>query len=175
MALKNDIFRVSDLRWSCIDDILAKTLGKVDYIEQTDKGLKIHLKKEKSMMKIGDVIKTEEFGDFIAEYTVTDVDCHTVDDIPCTFKVEMICKPKRKTYNGAIFVDKYPGLTLSDNTVYPVVNGIIKNTNALCLNPTPFIFDDMNDVDLSRAIIDRYGVIPSTSRSFAFFVKNDKR
>ena len=52
MPPRNDIFRVSDLKWSHCEpyhDILAK----VDYIEQTDKGLKIHCKveKEKKMNK----------------------------------------------------------------------------------------------------------------------------
>ena len=53
MPLKDDIFETLELKWGCCrpyDNILAK----VDYIEQTDAGLKVHchkVKKEKKMNK----------------------------------------------------------------------------------------------------------------------------
>lgn len=124
------------------------------------------------MLKIGDVIKTEEFGDFIAEYTVTDVDCRTVNDIPCTFKIEMICKPKRKPYNGEIFVARYPtGFELFENTLYTVKNGEIISTNTFRTTSKPYIFDDMDDTQLSEAIAEYEHLI---CRPSAYFVKRDK-
>ena len=62
---------------------------------------------------------------------------------------DMTPKPKRKPYNGKIFIECYPGQCLEDHRIYQVYNGVLpmvtKNTN-------PYIFCDMDDGDLSFAI-----------------------
>ena len=62
---------------------------------------------------------------------------------------DMTPKPKRKPYNGKIFVARYPGYGLRNNTLYSVTNGIIDD----CLfGKVPFIYCDMSDEELSASI-----------------------
>lgn len=62
---------------------------------------------------------------------------------------DMTPKPKRKPYNGKIFVARYPGYSLRDNTLYSVTNGII---NDCLFGRVQFIYCDMSDEELSAAI-----------------------
>ena len=82
---------------------------------------------------------------------------------------DMTPKPKRKPYNGKIFVARYPGLALRDNTLYTVTNGFIDN----CLfGRTPFIYEGMKDADLSSAILLWiYGSHEMTEQCVVYFVR----
>ena len=63
---------------------------------------------------------------------------------------DMTPKPKRKPYNGKIFVEEYPGAILRDHRIYQVNNGRIDMF--MCQGCHEYIFDDMTDLDLSFAI-----------------------
>lgn len=87
---------------------------------------------------------------------------------------DMTPKPKRKPYNGKIFVEKYPGNALKSHKIYQVCNGCIQPAT---IDRDPYIFEDMDDAGMSWAIhttiYDRYAplsVFPSTMTK-AYFVK----
>ena len=87
---------------------------------------------------------------------------------------DMTPKPKRKPYNGKIFVEKYPGSILRDHRIYQVNNGRIDI--AMCKGCHEYIFDDMTDLDLSFTIChhlyDKYcDPITFNHCVIAFFVK----
>ena len=82
---------------------------------------------------------------------------------------DMTPKPKRKPYNGKIFVARYPGYGLRDNTLYSVTNGII---NECFFGKDPFIYCDMNDEELSAAIcLNVYGCSGDMAKCSAYFIK----
>lgn len=89
---------------------------------------------------------------------------------------DMTPKPKRKPYNGLIYIHHYPGCGLLDNAVYRVFDGKIKG----CWyhgHPAadPYIFSDMTDDQLSRKIqIDLFGSDDPSAKVIAYFVHNDK-
>ena len=89
---------------------------------------------------------------------------------------DMTPKPKRKPYNGLIYIRHYPGCGLLDNAVYRVVDGKIKG----CWyhdHPAadPYIFSNMTDEQLSRKIqIDLFGSDDPSAKVIAYFVHNDK-
>ena len=62
---------------------------------------------------------------------------------------DMTPKPKRKPYNGKIFVEEYPGNALKSHKIYQVRNGCIQPAT---IERDPYIFEDMNDGDLSVAV-----------------------
>jgi len=64
---------------------------------------------------------------------------------------DMTPKPKRKPYNGKIFVQRFPGSVLLPNHIYNVKNGVIINI-PLSLRYEPFIFTDMTDAEMSCAV-----------------------
>lgn len=90
---------------------------------------------------------------------------------------DMTPKPKRKPYNGLIYIHHYPGnYYLADSSVYRVVDGKIKG----CLyhaspESDPYIFSDMTDEQLSRKIqTDVYGSVAPSVKAIAYFIHNDK-
>ena len=89
---------------------------------------------------------------------------------------DMTPKPKRKAYNGLIYIRRYPGVWLLDNAVYSVVDGKIKG----CWyhghpGEDPYIFSDMTDDQLSRKLqIEVYGSDDPSAKVIAYFVHNDK-
>lgn len=221
MPLNDDIFETLELRWGICkpyDDILAK----VDYIEQTDAGLKVHchkVEKEKKMNKneeLKDVncICVFKDGDEVKAVAMRDVnnvlleganlftDYHgskskvvasasakcNPDDI-FDFNIgaklaldrlyedyNMIPKPKRKPYNGLIYIHRYPGTGLADNAVYRVVDGKIKGCwYHSSPKSDPYIFSDMTDDQLSRKLqIEVYGSDDPSAKVIAYFIHNDK-
>lgn len=182
MPPKNDIFQTFDLKWSHYtpyDNILAK----VDYIEQTDAGLKIHcnrVEKEKKM-KMDNFIKDIEKivitkdGDnavlcrgYGKNNLVVKSRSYCSPDDTFDFNIgaklamdrmyegyDMTPKPKRKPYNGKIFV-RHGGEchTLKNNHVYDVKNGIIRNKvgDAVPRFSLPYIFEGMSEDELSLAV-----------------------
>ena len=88
----------------------------------------------------------------------------------------MTPKPKRRPYNGLIYIHHYPGLGLLDKAVYSVVDGKIKG----CWyhghpGDDPYIFSDMTDEQLSRKLqIEVYGSDAPSAKVIAYFVHNDK-
>lgn len=89
---------------------------------------------------------------------------------------DMTPKPKRKPYNGLIYIHRYPGVWLLDNAVYNVVDGKITG----CWyhsrpGEDPYIFSDMTDDQLSRKLqIEVYGSDAPSAKVIAYFVHNDK-
>ena len=182
MPPKNDIFETLELKWGCCksyDDILAK----VDYIEQTDAGLKVHchkVEKEKKMNKNeelknvdtiiitrkGNTVSVDAYDEYSNGCRTT---CHRAiaecspDDI-FDFNIgaklafdrlyegyDMTPKPKRKPYNGLIYINKYPGAALKDKSIYRVKDGVIQK----CMfGAGPFIYEGMSDAELSMVIDD---------------------
>lgn len=207
MPPRNDIFRVSDLKWSHCKpyyDILAK----VDYIEQTDKGLKIHCKveKEKKMNKNeelknvdtiiitrrGNTVSVEAYEvdsgvgyPVVRHKTIAKCSPDDIFDFNIGAKLamdrmyegyDMTPKPKRKPYNGLIYVHHYPGPGLTDSSVYRVVNGkIVGCWFHSGLESDPYIFSDMTDDQLSRKLqTDIYGSDAPSAKVIAYFIHNDK-
>ena len=80
---------------------------------------------------------------------------------------DMTPKPKRKPYNGKIFVAKYPGRRLHPQTIYQVVNGRVVNLY-FDFND-PYIFKDMTTDQLSKAIKDVFWG-PSDAEVLVYFV-----
>lgn len=62
---------------------------------------------------------------------------------------DMTPKPKRKPYNGKIFVEKYPGNALKSHKIYQVRNGCIQPAT---IARSPYIFEDMDDAEMSWVI-----------------------
>ena len=89
---------------------------------------------------------------------------------------DMTPKPKRKPYNGLIYIHRYPGTGLADSAVYRVVDGKIKG----CWyhnhpESGPYIFSDMTDDQLSRKLqIEVYGSDDPSAKVIAYFIHNDK-
>ena len=205
----DDIFQTFDLKWGpCkpYDDIVAK----VDYIEQTDAGLKIHchkVEKEKKMNKneelknVDTIIITRDGNTVslnaydkssglghpaVCHKTIAECSPDDVFDFNIGAKLafdrlyegyDMTPKPKRKPYNGLIYIHHYPGnYYLADSSVYRVVDGKIKG----CWyhdspESDPYIFSDMTDEQLSRKIqTDVYGSDAPSDKVIAYFVHNDK-
>lgn len=86
---------------------------------------------------------------------------------------DMTPKPKRKPYNGKIFVEKYPGNALKSHKIYQVCNGCIQPAT---IDRSPYIFEDMDDAEMSwvihTTIYDRhatFGVLTS-NMTRAYFV-----
>ena len=89
---------------------------------------------------------------------------------------DMTPKPKRKPYNGLIYIHKYPGTGLEDRAIYRVVDGKIKGS---CYHSwgsgKPYIFVDMTDEMLSRTLqIELYGSDSPSSKTTAYFVHYDQ-
>lgn len=85
---------------------------------------------------------------------------------------DMTPKPKRKPYNGLIYIHEYPGRSLNNRSIYRVKNGVISGCK--CGGDAPYIFYDMSDTDLSRAIHRQiYGNPLSDITTIAYFVHND--
>lgn len=89
---------------------------------------------------------------------------------------DMTPKPRRKPYNGLIYIHRYPGTGLADSAVYRVVDGKIKG----CWyhnhpESDPYIFSEMTDEQLSRKIqIELYGSDAPSAKVIAYFIHNDK-
>lgn len=207
MPLKDDIFETLKLSWGICkpyDDIIAK----VDYIEQTDAGLKVHchkIEKEKKMnkneeLKNVDTIVITRDGDtvtlnaynarsnglpVVCHKTIAECGPNDIFDFNIGAKLaldrlyegyDMTPKPKRKPYNGLIYIHHYPGLGLLDKAVYSVIDGKIKG----CWyhghpGDDPYIFSDMTDEQLSRKLqIEVYGSDAPSAKAIAYFVHNDK-
>ncbi len=88
----------------------------------------------------------------------------------------MTPKPKRKPYNGLIYIHHYPGSGLTDSSVYRVVDGKIKGCwYHSSPESDPYIFSDMTDEQLSRKIqVDLYGSDAPSAKVIAYFIHNDK-
>lgn len=152
------------------------------YIYLADKAIEDVEKEKKSMYKwsIGDVLKTEEYGDCFADYVITDIDWAQCINEPKCFKVEIVYRPKRKPYTGKIFIRCGRECNvLKSNKIYNVSNGCIVNNAgdrmASCIKP--YIFEDMSDDELSKAIDNNifYGVHYSGDKDrryyTAYFIK----
>lgn len=64
---------------------------------------------------------------------------------------DMTPKPKRKPYNGLIYIEKYPGAALKKKSIYRVKDGVIQR----CMfGAGPFIYEGMSDEELSTVIDD---------------------
>ena len=85
---------------------------------------------------------------------------------------DMTPKPKRKPYNGLIYIHHYPGNCLKDNSIYRVKNGRI--INCPFGGNDPYIFNDMGEKDLSEVISDKIFGGPQRSFVEAYFVDHDK-
>ena len=83
---------------------------------------------------------------------------------------DMTPKAKRKPYNGMIFIARYPGYSLRENTLYSVTNGII---NDCLFRKDPFIYCDMSDEELSAAIYHNVfgGCSDDVAKCSAYFVE----
>ena len=87
---------------------------------------------------------------------------------------DMTPKPKRKPYNGKIFVEKYPGNALQSHKIYKVRNGCIQ---LAVIDRDPYIFEDMDDAGMSWAIhteiYDRHATLSvlNSNMTRAYFVK----
>ena len=204
------------LSWtSCkqYDDIL----GKIDYIEETDAGLKIHchkVEKEKKMnkneeLKNVDTIIITSDGNTVYAYAYDKCPdgtmrtaCHKAiakcspDDI-FDFNIgaklaldrlyegyDMTPKPKRKLYNGLIYIKRYPGISLKDKSIYRVKDGVIQK---IAFGVRPFIYEGMSDEELSAEIDDvvygknaavNFFLTPGEENKYpltsAYFINNDK-
>lgn len=64
---------------------------------------------------------------------------------------DMTPKPKRKLYNGLIYIAKYPGVSLKNKSIYRVKDGVIQNCK---FGAVPFIYEGMSDEELSTEIDD---------------------
>ena len=87
---------------------------------------------------------------------------------------DMTPKPKRKLYNGLIYIEKYPGISLKDKSIYRVKDGVIQT---YIFGARPFIYEGMSDKELSIEIDEVvYGVFGfhNTPCTVAHFVDNDK-
>jgi hypothetical protein len=182
MPLNDDIFETLKLSWGICkpyDDIIAK----VDYIEQTDAGLKVHCSKveKEKKMNMGNFIRDIEKivitkdGDnavlcrgYGKNNMVVQSRSYCSPDDTFDFNIgaklafdrlyegyDMTPKPKRKPYNGKIFV-RHGGecYTLKNNHVYDVKNGIIRNKvgDAVSKFTSPYIFEGMSEDELSLAV-----------------------
>ena len=153
-------------------------IGKVTDIHLTPNGLNFHVTpcnnhdtrvKEKPMKTkkdidrivitkndLNEVLLRAYSGDEIIEKTIAKCSPDDIFDFNIGAKLavdrlydgyDMTPKPKkRKLYNGMIFVAKYPGTILKPNTLYRVRNGV------LILGREPFIFENMSDDDLTKAV-----------------------
>lgn len=82
----------------------------------------------------------------------------------------MTPKPKRKPYNGLIYIHEYHGCDLAERALYKVVDGYI--ANCWYAPKEPYIFDDMSDKALTAVIRNEmYGGPYNVS---AHFVRYDK-
>ena len=90
---------------------------------------------------------------------------------------DMTPKPKRKLYNGLIYIEKYPGAALKDKSIYRVKDGVIHNCR---FGVRPFVYEGMSDEELSREIDDVvwgrtvFGEENNPPLTVAHFVDNDK-
>lgn len=76
---------------------------------------------------------------------------------------DMTPKPKRKPYNGLIYIEKYPGAALKDKSIYRVKDGVIQRC---VFGARPFIYTGMSDEELSKEIDDVvYGI-----HNFGFYL-----
>ena len=107
---------------------------------------------------LNEVLLRAYSGDEIVEKTIAKCNPNDIFDFNIGAKLsvdrlydgyDMTPKPKRKPYNGKIFVARYPGWGLRENTLYSVTNGII---NECLFGKDPFIYCDMSDEALSAAI-----------------------
>ena len=64
---------------------------------------------------------------------------------------DMTPKPKRKLYNGLIYIKSYPGVSLKNKSICRVKDGIIQNCP---FGVWPFIYEGMSDEELSKEIDD---------------------
>lgn len=89
---------------------------------------------------------------------------------------DMTPKPKRKPYNGLIYIEKYPGAALKDKSIYRVKDGIIQK----CMfgSAKAFIYEGMSDEELSSLIDDvvwgRNTINSCLTPTVAHFIENDK-
>ena len=93
---------------------------------------------------------------------------------------DMTPKPKRKPFNGKIFVGKYPGCRFDTNRFYYVNNGRVEgvitpiDTYEYSNNGGPYIFEDMTDDDLSEIIRNVFYGDGAFKKDFAvYFVRHD--
>ena len=86
---------------------------------------------------------------------------------------DMTPKPKRKPYNGLIYIHEYPGRGLAEGALYRVKDGKIQNCwYHSSPHGEPYIFNDMSDDMLSSVIrTDLYGTYGKVE---AHFIRNDK-
>lgn len=166
------------LTWG--SDILAK----VNYIEQSYEGLKIHchkVEKEKKMNKneelknVDTIIITRDGNTVslnaydkssglgypaVCHKTIAECSPDDIFDFNIGAKLafdrlyegyDMTPKPKRKPYNGLIYIEKYPGAALKDKSIYRVKDGIIQRCK---FGAKPFIYTGMSDEELSKEIDD---------------------
>ena len=96
---------------------------------------------------------------------------------------DMTPKPKRKLYNGLIYIAKYPGVSLKNKSIYRVKDGVIQNCK---FGARPFIYEGMSDEELSAEIDDvvygrnaiNFGLTREEEKKYpltvAHFVINDK-
>lgn len=85
---------------------------------------------------------------------------------------DMTPKPKRKPYNGLIYIHHYPGNCLKDNSIYRVKNGCI--VNCRFGGNDPYIFNDMGEKDLSEILDTKIFGGPHYSNTIAYFVDHDQ-
>lgn len=95
---------------------------------------------------------------------------------------DMTPKPKRKPYNGLIYIHRYPGIALNDKSIYRVNDGVIQNCK---FGVRPFIYEGMSDEELSAEIDDvvygrnavNFGLTHEEENKYpltsAYFVNND--
>lgn len=90
---------------------------------------------------------------------------------------DMTPKPKRKPYNGKIFVENFLGSSLMPHRIYNVRDGVIVGVP---MNGSdgldPFIFKDMTDTEMSIAVFKRFfdkhaSDITASIRSRCYFVR----
>lgn len=149
------------------------TLDKTKSVPFTVDRPEINFKKEKTMKTIKDVdrivitkndlnevLLRAYSGDEIVKKTIAKCSPDdffdfnigaklSVDRLYDGYDMTPKAKPKRKPYNGKIFIARYPGFGLRDNALYSVTNGII---NGCLFGRDPFIYCDMSDEVLSAAI-----------------------
>lgn len=197
MNLRNDIiWRIANgIRW---DESLWVDACKIDYIDELiDKVNEIRFKKEKKMNKneelknVDTIIITRDGNTVSAVAYDGDICkdmCHRatatcgpndIFDFNIGAKLaldrlyegyDMTPKPKRKPYNGLIYIHEYPGCGLAERALYKVVDGYI--ANCWYAPKEPYIFDDMSDKALTAVIRNEmYGGPYNVS---AHFVRYDK-
>ena len=88
---------------------------------------------------------------------------------------DMTPKPKRKPYNGKIFIHQYPGTGLLNNCLYRVKDGIIQDCWYHKDAGGSYIFRDMTNDELCRTLqIELYGSDAPSAKVIAYFVRNDQ-